>query len=174
MALFNWQNGSKTQNAVVTQDGVTVQDAVWEGETPLSASNLNSAQDQLVSHIENEINTNIGTATNTWSSSSSYNIGDRVIYAGGVYENLTGSNSSAPNIDTTNWKLIPIINPNGKINVEAESLNEYSTSTTQPYSANYSNTNFQTRETVLYNNTSGSNGTIQLSDSAANYKYIKR
>lgn len=53
--LFEWKNGTKTQNAVVTSDGVTVQDAVYEGETPLSASNLNKAQTILLNLIYNAV-----------------------------------------------------------------------------------------------------------------------
>lgn len=45
--LFEWSNGTKTQNAVLEADGVTVQDAVWEGETPISANNLNLAEKKL-------------------------------------------------------------------------------------------------------------------------------
>ena len=45
--MFEWENGTKTQNAIVTGDGVTVQDAVWEGETPISASNLNLMQTEM-------------------------------------------------------------------------------------------------------------------------------
>lgn len=45
--LFEWSNGTKTQNAVLEADGVTVQDAVWEGKTPISANNLNLAQKKL-------------------------------------------------------------------------------------------------------------------------------
>ncbi len=55
MALFEWKNGTKTQNAVVTSDGVTVQDAVWEGETPISASNLNKAQQEVVNEINKQL-----------------------------------------------------------------------------------------------------------------------
>lgn len=47
MALFEWKNGTKVQNAVVASDGTTVQDAVWEGETPLSANNMNQAQEKM-------------------------------------------------------------------------------------------------------------------------------
>ena len=58
-------------------------------------------------------------------------------------------------------------------NIKTDSLNEYNTSQIQPYSANYSNTNFQTREVELYNDETGTNGDVTLSDSAANYTYIK-
>lgn len=112
MALFEWKNGTKTQNAIVTGDGVTVQDAQWEGETPISASNMNSAQEQLLTEAEKNINSNLGTETDTWSSSSSYEIGDKVIFDGGVYKNITGNNSSEPSVDTTNWQLLPIIDYN--------------------------------------------------------------
>ena len=47
----------------------------------------------------------------------------------------------------------------------------YSTSTTDGYSANYINETY--KPTVLYDNPSGSNGTITLSDSSANYSYLE-
>lgn len=109
MALFEWQNGTKVQNAVVTGDGVTVQDAVWEGETPLSASNLNAAQNNLIDYINTQIYTTLGIATDTWSLSSSYSVGDMVVYEKRIYKNLTGNNVAAPNIDTTNWRIVPVI-----------------------------------------------------------------
>lgn len=56
MALFEWKNGTKVQNAVVTSDGTTVQDAVWEGETPISANNMNQAQKK----IQDEYNALVG------------------------------------------------------------------------------------------------------------------
>lgn len=63
MALFEWKNGTKVQNAVVTSDGTTVQDAVWEGETPISANNMNQAQKKMQDEYNgligelNELNT---------------------------------------------------------------------------------------------------------------------
>lgn len=58
-------------------------------------------------------------------------------------------------------------------NIRSIAKNEYSDSTLDPYSANYTNVNFQTREAVLYNNETGDNGNITLSDSAENYSKIK-
>lgn len=147
MALFEWENGTKTQNAVVTGDGVTVQDALWEGETPISASNLNSAQNQLVETVEKDINTNLGTETNSWSSASSYSINDRVIYAGGIYRNITGNNSSAPSTDTTNWAKVPIVS-NGYFNSDL------------------------VKEKVLYSDATGSTSSVTLTESALNYRKI--
>lgn len=53
--LFEWKNGTKIQNAVLTSDGTTVQDAVWEGETPISASNLKKAQNMLALAIMQQV-----------------------------------------------------------------------------------------------------------------------
>lgn len=51
----------------------------------------------------------LGLDTDTWSSSSSYAIGDIVIDDNKLYENITGNNSARPSTDTTNWELVPII-----------------------------------------------------------------
>lgn len=77
MALFEWKNGTKVQNAVVASDGTTVQDAVWEGETPLSANNLNQAQEQM----QKEYNGLIGdlNGLNTTDKSSMVNATNEVL-----------------------------------------------------------------------------------------------
>ena len=55
MALdkFNWQNGSQVEPAKVEIEGVSydVVDAQYEGETPLSASNLNLMQDTILGNV---------------------------------------------------------------------------------------------------------------------------
>lgn len=59
MALdkFNWQNGSQVEPAKVEIEGVSydVVDAQFEGETPLSASNLNLMQDTLLSNVKDNL-----------------------------------------------------------------------------------------------------------------------
>ena len=56
MALnkFTWENGTQVEPAKVEVGGViyTVTDAQYEGETPLTASNLNNMQDILNANIE--------------------------------------------------------------------------------------------------------------------------
>ncbi len=51
-------------------------------------------------------------------------------------------------------------------------VNAYSESEINAYSTDYINNNFQTQRTLLYENTSGSNSNITLSESAANFTYI--
>lgn len=41
--MVKWQDGVKISDAVINEDG-TVTDAVYEGETPVSAPNLNLMQ----------------------------------------------------------------------------------------------------------------------------------
>ena len=60
----------------------------------------------------------------------------------------------------------------GEISQQASEItNSYSTSTGIGYSANYSNEHFSGVE--LYNNASGTNGTVALSDNVDNYNYIE-
>ena len=64
--LFEWKNGTKVQSAVLSSDGTTVQDAVWEGETPISASNLKKAEKMLALAIleQTGVPTNLETNAN--------------------------------------------------------------------------------------------------------------
>lgn len=59
MALnkFTWQNGTQVEPAKVEIDGVSydVTDAQYEGETPLSASNLNLMQDTLLGNVTDNL-----------------------------------------------------------------------------------------------------------------------
>ena len=54
MRIFEWENGTKTEPAKVTIGGQVyeVEDAQYEGETPISASNLNEMQRTLNSNME--------------------------------------------------------------------------------------------------------------------------
>ena len=59
MALekFNWQNGSLIEPAKVNIEGVSydVVEAQFEGETPLSASNLNLMQDTILGNVKDDL-----------------------------------------------------------------------------------------------------------------------
>ena len=71
-------------------------------DTPINATNLN--------HNTGAFALLIGTKTDTWSSSSTYNVGDIICYKYKLYENKTGNNTStAPNLDTTNWEETSIL-----------------------------------------------------------------
>lgn len=54
MSKFNWKNGTLIQNARVNVEGTMydVEPAQFEGETPLSAENLNYMQDQIYEEIK--------------------------------------------------------------------------------------------------------------------------
>lgn len=60
MALekFNWQNGTQIEPAKVEIGGQSynVTDAQFEGETPLSSSNLNLMQDTLLGNVKDNLN----------------------------------------------------------------------------------------------------------------------
>lgn len=51
----------------------------------------------------------LGTKADTWSSGSTYAKGTIVSYERNLYKNLTGSNSNAPDTDTTNWASTSIL-----------------------------------------------------------------
>ena len=59
MALekFTWENGSQVEPAKVEIDGASydVVDAQYEGETPLSAANLNLMQDTILGNVKDNL-----------------------------------------------------------------------------------------------------------------------
>lgn len=57
--------------------------------------------------------------------------------------------------------------------VQAEVVNTYSESQENAYSCDYINDNFIIKGTTLYDNSSGSNATITLSDNISNYSYLE-
>ena len=83
--------------------------------------------------------------------------------------------------DGTNVKPIDVSDKNVELYFNGSNFvligstvqNAYSTSTTVPYSANYTNSAFQMVGTLLYNNVSGTTGNVTLADSAANYSFIE-
>lgn len=123
------------------------------------------------------------TGTNTWGSTgeepikdifyilfseqSSYSYdGTTLVSVGGGTEDIIISDEEPTSDD---WKLWI---DTGEISAQASEItNSYSESTGIGYSANYSNEHFSGVE--LYNNTSGTNGNVTLSDSADNYNYIE-
>jgi len=123
------------------------------------------------------------TGTNTWgatgeepisgifyilfSEQSSYSYdGTTLVSVGGGTEDIVISDTEPT---TDDWKLWI---DTGEISAQASEItNSYSTSTGIGYSANYSNEHFGGVE--LYNNASGTNSNVTLSDSADNYNYIE-
>lgn len=83
------------------------------GQSPaLNDTNLNHMDDgiydndQLISIILGCI----GLATDTWSSSGTYDENDIVVYHNKLYINLTGTNTATtPDNDTTNWSVTTIL-----------------------------------------------------------------
>lgn len=70
--------------------------------SPINATNLNGLQTDIL--------TALGLASDTWSSSATYAIGDIVVDNNCLYENTTGTNTATrPSSDSTNWALVPII-----------------------------------------------------------------
>lgn len=59
----------------------------------------------LIKQVGNQILTTMGVYTDDWNSSSTYAIGDIVIYDNRIFRNLTGTNTeTTPDLDTTNWE----------------------------------------------------------------------
>lgn len=121
---------------IVTKDGHTyidygTQRVATSGtpDTEIDFDSENTVQNKVIAEYIDDITIKADTKTQmivqalginvgNWSSSANYSIGDIVIsttsYLGinvyfGIWENITGSNSSsAPGIDTTNWQLVPL------------------------------------------------------------------
>ena len=84
-----------------------------------SIADINKVTDSDMNSIKNVVNGTIigglGLQTDNWISGGTYNVGDLVIDDNKLYKNITGTNTNtAPNQDSTNWILIPIIT-DGKI-----------------------------------------------------------
>lgn len=90
---------------------ITFEDKVALNENP-NIPDVNKIKNDDANELKygvNDLLKALGLDTDTWSSSETYTAGDMVVYHGQIYENLTGANSTAPNQDTTNWELIPIL-----------------------------------------------------------------
>lgn len=137
MDKINFQDGTKVSNAKVTIDEVdyTVTPARYNGATPLSAYVMNKLQDNIEDAIDQNAD-NIG--GEDYDATSTYDVGDIVKYQGQLYK-CTTEISTAEDWTVAHWTETSIVeeidNGGGSSNVE----NEYSTSTTEPYSANYVN-----------------------------------
>lgn len=119
----------------------------------------------LIKQVGNQILTTMGVYTDDWNSSTTYAIGDIVIYDNRIFRNLTGTNTeTTPDLDTTNWEETTIaamaggadipIRPTAPSNPQdddlwidtsdnamsgANVLNDYSTSNQDTYSCEYVN-----------------------------------
>ena len=68
----------------------------------------------LIKQVGNQILTTMGVYTDDWNSSSTYAIGDIVIYDNRIFRNLTGTNTeTTPDIDTTNWEETTLASMSG-------------------------------------------------------------
>ena len=101
--------------------------------TPINNTNLNAMQDNAEDYVDetktalqtniNTVNTNLsssininitkvltalGLDTDTYSSSSTYAVGDMVVYNNTIYE-CTTAVSTAEDFDSSKWTIVPII-----------------------------------------------------------------
>lgn len=98
-------------------------------ETPISNTNLNQMQDNAEDYVDetktslqtniNTVNTNLtaditkvltalGLNVDTYSSSSTYAVGDMVVYNNTIYE-CTTAISTAEEWNSSKWTIVPII-----------------------------------------------------------------
>lgn len=146
---------------------ITYNDKVKINELP-DVPAINKVQDVDMNEIKTSVNTiydALGLGTDTFSTSTSYVVGDLVIYNGMIYKCITATSGAW---NPANWSLVPIF-VDANINDEIKGMlfeNEYSDSTTEGYSANYVNNlanKFKFTKKYTYNGTnmSTTNGTVR-------------
>jgi len=147
----------------------------WQNDQApaINATNLNHIETGIFnndSKIAETLST-LGLATDTWDSSASYNENDIVIYNDKLYKNITGDYTTTnPAEDTTNWMAISVLDYIAFL-ISNNSKNTLTTSTSNTYSCTYSNEHYG--GVVLYENATGTDGEITLSDNYSNYSYIE-
>ena len=90
----------------------------------------------------------------------------KVTVGGTDYEVTPATYSGGTDLDATTLNDL-------QDNVEASFKNTKTTSTTDGYCCTYANDNFELKGTVLYNDVSGTNTSVPLSDNASNYNYLE-
>lgn len=100
------------------------------------------------------------------------------------FEDATLVTQAKVTVDGTDYEVTPATYSGGtdldantfndlQDNMEASFKNTSSNSTTDGYCCKYLEDNFSKKGTVLYDNASGNDGTIDLNDSSANYSFIE-
>ena len=99
-----FEDGQLVNPGYVQIDGVNheVTEAEYEGNTPLSAYNLNLMQDNLRENISTN-ESNIGTDTDTYDNTATYAVGEIVIYENQLYKCITAVDT-AEEFDKEKWK----------------------------------------------------------------------
>ena len=144
MERITFENTTVTKQPYVVIDGneYEVHEGTYSGGTDLDADTFNTLQDNIEDAID-ELNSDKASATDL-----------------GNISNLTTTDKTS---------AVAAINEiNAAVGLTVH--DSYSQSTTEPYSANYSNEHFGGVE--LYNNTSGTTGNVALSDTATNYRFL--
>ena len=119
---------------------ITYNDKVKINELP-DVPAINKVRDVDMNEIKtsaNDLYDALGLGTDTFSTSTSYVVGDLVIYNGMIYKCITATSGAW---NPANWSLVPIF-VDANINDEIKEMlfeNEHSDSTTEGYSANYVN-----------------------------------
>lgn len=174
MLKVNFQDGTKVSNAKVTIDGVDypVTSARYDGATPLSAYVMNKLQDNIEDAIDQNAD-NIG--GEDYDATSTYDVGDIVKYQGQLYKCITAI-AIAEDFDSTKWIQTSITeeikDKVDKATGKGLSTNDYTTEEKTKLNGIEAGA---TKNIVasLYDNSSGTTGTITLSQSAANFTKIK-
>lgn len=112
MKKFNWENSTKIRDGYVLIDGKQYQivEAEYQGNTPLSAENLNAMQDVLIENMKKSIiyaseETEIG----EWEGEKLYQI---------ILKGTTNTNGNDLTIDLSNYNVSKIKIFDGNINGE--------------------------------------------------------
>lgn len=110
-------------NKITYQDKVDLyEDSNINRINKVVADDMNEIKDVVNGNSQIASN-NFGLDTDTWTSSTTYSIGDIAVYNENTYKNLTGTNTSTPpDQDSTNWEVMPLI------------VDVYNTSTKNAYS----------------------------------------
>lgn len=157
---------------------MTYTKTTWQNDQApaINANNLNKIEDGIFNNDAKitEVLETIGIDTDTWESSSSYELGNVVIYNDKLYKNITGNYTTTnPAEDTTNWQEQPLIanwplENTARVNSNLLPIaDDYTETSAKIYSCDYLN------GTTLYESSTGTNGNITLGDDISNYRYIE-
>lgn len=144
--------------------------------TPVNKSNMQNLDDRVES---NKANLGINSSFNTFSTSSTYSVGDYVIYKGVLYK-CKSAVTTAGAWNSNKWQQVNIIDFINElkniINSNYTTLNSLITTNKQSTDGEIETINNSIEnltEVELYNNTNGTLNEITLSMNASEFKYLE-
>lgn len=154
----------------------TIDSALHSGN---EAGNTANNSIGTLSNLETTVKTDLVSAINEVKDVTDTNTSDIQNNASGIQENSTAIGSLIDLATTTKANLVGSINElKGSIddtrNLIPEVKDEFSQSSSNPYSCNYVNGKLtELTPVVLYKNSNGATGNIELSESVANFRYLE-